>query len=55
LVVDDNSHNRALLVDLLRPLGFTVHEAENTPSGLAKAHQFHPHVIEVTLVMAVRF
>lgn len=40
LVVDDNSHNRALLVDLLRPLGFTVHEAQNAFSGLAKARQF---------------
>ena len=51
LVVDDNSHNRALLVDLLRPLGFTVHEAENTPSALAKAHQFEPHIVFVDLVM----
>ena len=42
LVVDDNWQNRALLVDVLTPLGLTVHEAQNTVSGLAKAQEFKP-------------
>ena len=51
MVVDDVSHNRALLIDLLRPLGFTLHEAENSVSGLAKARQFLPQIVFADLVM----
>ena len=47
------------MVDLLRPLGFTVHEATNAVSGLAKAREFLSeqasrvnHVILVDLRMA---
>ena len=51
LIVDDVELNRALLVELLRPLGFRVHEASHATEALAKAELLKPDVILVDLVM----
>jgi CheY-like chemotaxis protein len=53
LVVDDVPANRALLVDMLRPLGFTMVEAENGRVGLEKAQAVLPDVILMDNVMPV--
>ncbi len=53
LVVEDNPENRALLVNLLTPLGFCVEEAVNGLEGLEKAQQFKPDVILMDLIMPV--
>jgi signal transduction histidine kinase/DNA-binding response OmpR family regulator len=52
LVVDDRWENRAVLTDLLSPLGFNVIEAEDGKSGLEKAAQ-NPDLIITDLVMPV--
>jgi PAS domain S-box-containing protein len=51
LVVDDNRESRAVLVDLLSPLGFEVAEAGNGCEGLAKAEESRPHVVLTGLIM----
>ncbi len=51
LVVDNNWENRAVLVDLLTPLGFETKEANNGSKGLEKAMEFLPDVIITDLVM----
>lgn len=51
LVVDNKWENRAVLVDLLKPLGFQVMEAVDGQDGLNKAAQIQPHVILMDLVM----
>ena len=51
LVVDDNGANRAVLLDLLSPLGFEVTEAGNGHEGLAMAKELEPDVIITDLVM----
>jgi signal transduction histidine kinase len=51
LVIDDKWENRAVLNDLLTPLGFTVIEAENGQIGLEKALASQPDVILTDLVM----
>ena len=53
LVVDDQTNNRAVLVNFLSPLGFEVIEATNGEEGLAKARQFQPSLILLDLVMPV--
>jgi CheY-like chemotaxis protein len=53
LVVDDNEKNRAVLVDLLSPLGFEVLEATNGQEGLEKARQSNPQAILIDLVIPV--
>jgi signal transduction histidine kinase len=51
LVVDDHSDNRAVLVNLLEPLGFDLAEAANGKAGLIRAQLFEPDVIITDLVM----
>lgn len=51
LVVDDNAVNRSLLVDTLRPLGFTVVEAEDGHGGLAVARELRPDLVVTDLAM----
>jgi signal transduction histidine kinase/Na+/proline symporter/CheY-like chemotaxis protein len=53
LVVDDIEENRMLVVDLLRAVGFEVHEAVNGQDGLDKAVQLRPHLILMDNVMPV--
>ncbi len=51
LAVDDKWENRAVLIDLLSPLGFNVLEAADGDSGLAKALGHSPDLILTDLVM----
>ena len=51
LVVDDNRENRAVLVDMLKPLGFRTLEAQNGREGLAKVAEAHPDLIMADLIM----
>jgi CheY-like chemotaxis protein len=51
LIVDDHEENRAVVVDLLSPLGFKVESAKNGCEGLEKALSFQPDVIIVDLIM----
>ncbi|MGK7935032.1 MAG: CBS domain-containing protein [Xenococcaceae cyanobacterium] len=53
LVVDDQIHNRAFLVELLRPLGFEVVEATNREEGWTIAQKYRPDLILLDLVMPV--
>ena len=53
LVVDDASNNRALLRDMLAPLGFSVEEAVNGQDALEKAQATHPNLVLMDLVMPV--
>jgi CheY-like chemotaxis protein len=51
LVIDDVAENRAVLVDLLGPLGFEVTAAGDGAQGLAIAERETPHAIIVDLAM----
>ncbi|MCL4297026.1 MAG: PAS domain S-box protein [Anaerolineae bacterium] len=51
LVIDDNRDNRAVLVNLLTPLGFEVMEAVDGLEGLLKANETRPDLILLDLVM----
>jgi signal transduction histidine kinase/DNA-binding response OmpR family regulator len=53
LVVDDRWENRAVLVNLLEPLGFQVSEAENGQAGLEKIRQSQPDLVITDLAMPV--
>jgi signal transduction histidine kinase/DNA-binding NarL/FixJ family response regulator len=53
LVVDDRWENRAVLVNLLQPLGFQVSEAENGQAGLDKIRQSQPDLVITDLAMPV--
>jgi predicted ATPase/signal transduction histidine kinase/CheY-like chemotaxis protein/tRNA A-37 threonylcarbamoyl transferase component Bud32 len=53
LVVDDKPANRAVLVNLLQPLGFEVQEATDGLDGFNKAREFQPNVIFMDLVMTI--
>ncbi len=53
LVVDDRWENRAVLVNLLEPLGFQVSEAENGQVGWEKIRQFQPDLVITDLAMPV--
>ncbi len=45
LVIDDKWENRSVLIHLLTPLGFTVHEADDAQSGLELALRAQPDLI----------
>ena len=45
LVIDDSEQNRAVLLNLLEPLGFQVATAEDGYSGLAQAQNCRPDLI----------
>ncbi|MGK3959506.1 AAA family ATPase [Sorangium sp. So ce118] len=51
LVVDDNPHNRALVSDLLVPIGFEVVEAEDGEAALRLARERRPALVLMDLVM----
>ncbi|NER96526.1 MAG: response regulator, partial [Symploca sp. SIO1B1] len=51
LVVDDRWENRAVLVNLLEPIGFEVREASNGEEGLEEAQRFVPDLVVIDLVM----
>lgn len=53
LVVDDVRANRAVVVDLLRPLGFEIHEAVNGREGVRQAHALTPDLIIMDIMMPV--
>ena len=53
LVVDDVAQNRAVLADMLRPLGFRVEEAEDGEEGLAQALAVRPDIVLMDNVMPV--
>ncbi len=51
LVIDDNAANRTMLTKLLSSLDFTVAEAADGPTGLAKAKEITPYAIITDIVM----
>ncbi len=53
LVVDDRWENRAVLTDLLAPLGFIMTEAENGQAALTQIRQQLPDLVITDLVMPV--
>ena len=53
LIVDDNEQNRAILRDMLAPLGFKITGAIDGKEALAKATKVHPDLILMDLVMPV--
>ncbi|MFA4931961.1 MAG: CHASE domain-containing protein [Caldisericia bacterium] len=53
LVVDDVATNRALLRELLRPVGFEVAEASNGVEALEAVAQWSPHAVLMDMRMPV--
>ncbi|MEH2198215.1 hybrid sensor histidine kinase/response regulator [Nostoc sp.] len=51
LVVDDRWENRAVLLNLLEPLGFTIVEAEHGQAGLDQLQQHLPNLVITDLAM----
>ncbi len=51
LVVDDVAENRAVLVDMLGPLGFDMAEAGNGSEALEKIKALHPALVLMDIVM----
>jgi signal transduction histidine kinase/CheY-like chemotaxis protein len=53
LVVDDRWENRAVLLNLLEPLGFSLEEAQHGQAALAQMQQRHPDLVITDLSMPV--
>ncbi|MFB2981102.1 AAA family ATPase [Microseira sp. BLCC-F43] len=53
LVVDDKWQNRAVLRNMLEPLGFIIAEAANGEEGIEIARALQPNLIIIDLVMPV--
>jgi signal transduction histidine kinase/FixJ family two-component response regulator len=51
LVVDDKWENRDVIVNLLKPLGFVIAEAENCQSGIQQVQKQSPNLIITDLLM----
>jgi CheY-like chemotaxis protein len=54
LVVDDKLYNRLILRDMLEPLGFVVHTADDGQQAIDKAMAVRPDAILMDLVMPVK-
>ncbi len=52
-VVDDDEHNRAVLMRILLPLGFRIIEAQNGQECVEKTSRYHPDMILLDLRMPV--
>ncbi|MBW4571723.1 MAG: response regulator [Tolypothrix carrinoi HA7290-LM1] len=53
LIVDDRWENRAVIVNLLEPIGFDLIEANNGQDGLEKVREYQPDLIITDLSMPV--
>jgi len=53
LVVEDNPHNRQLIVSLLTAIGFEVQEAENGQEAIELWENWQPHLILMDIRMPV--
>jgi signal transduction histidine kinase/DNA-binding NarL/FixJ family response regulator len=53
LIIDDQDYNRSVLVDMLKPIGFDIFEAEDGLDGLQKALGIKPDIIVTDLIMPV--
>jgi PAS domain S-box-containing protein len=53
LIVEDKPSNRQLLVELLKPVGFDVREAQNGREAIAIWQSWQPHLIWMDLRMPV--
>jgi hypothetical protein len=53
LLVDDRWENRAVVADLLKPLGFSILEAQDGQEGISQAKMCHPDAIITDLAMPV--
>ena len=53
LVVDDRWENRAVIVNLLKPLGFEIIEASDGQEGLARIEAAQPDLVITDLAMPV--
>ena len=53
LVIDDKPENRAVLIRLLRPKGFTLVEASNGKEGLEIAQVLRPDMIFMDMIMPI--
>jgi CheY-like chemotaxis protein len=53
LVVDDHTESRFVLIELLKPLGFELEEAQNGQAGLEKMRESSPDLVITDLVMPV--
>jgi signal transduction histidine kinase/CheY-like chemotaxis protein len=53
LLVDDRWENRAVLENLLQPIGFEILAAHDGREGLDKAHQFYPDLVIADLAMPI--
>jgi signal transduction histidine kinase/DNA-binding NarL/FixJ family response regulator len=51
LVVDDKPYNRSVIINMLKPLGFELVEAEDNSQVIAQAQAFQPDVILLDLIM----
>jgi CheY-like chemotaxis protein len=51
LIVDDMPQNRAIVLDMLKPLGFVTAEAENGREALDKAQSLRPDLILMDMMM----
>ena len=51
LIVDDQLHNRAVLRDILAPLGFKVKEATTGQEAIEAVIEYRPHLILMDLIM----
>jgi CheY-like chemotaxis protein len=51
LVADDVAENRAVLVDMLGPLGFNMAEAANGSEALEKTRALHPALVLMDVLM----